>query len=155
MLLEISYIFAAPVLDKVDIAVSVIESDDSLFESPNPNRFRNAKKPDPKVHAAWEEFDTIRTFPITADDVRKLGKDPELTVKYPEEYGLGPDAYVAQLDIFHQIHCLNLLRHLAWAEYGRDESHGKKPFSDLHWIHVSHCTDILMQNIMCTGNMDV
>jgi hypothetical protein len=147
--------FAAPVLDRMDLPTSVVQTDGSLFKSDNPNRFRNARKPNPKVDAAWEELDTIRTFAITAEDVRKLGKDPELAVKYPEEYGLGRDAYVAQLDIFHQIHCLNLLRHLAWAEYGRDESHGKKPFSDLHWIHVSHCTDILMQNLMCTGNMDV
>jgi hypothetical protein len=76
-------------------------------------------------------------------------------VKYPEEYDVGPDAYIAQLDIFHQIHCLNFHRHLAWAEYDRDEKHGKKPFSELHWVHVAHCTDSLIQNIMCTGNVDV
>jgi hypothetical protein len=129
--------------------------DGSLFEPKDPSPYRNGVKPDPKVNDAWEELDSILTFPISADDVRKLGKDPELAVKYPEEYGLGPDAYVAQLDVFHQIHCLNLLRHLAWAEYGRNESHGKKPYSDLHFIHVSHCTEILMQNILCTANTDV
>jgi hypothetical protein len=153
-------------------------------------------------------------LPITAEDVRKLGKDSELAVKFPEEYGLGVDVYISQLDIFHQIgmddlslkpsnplvfislklipldsaivgvllrhsrlfllthlfppncfdgkyrppelsDCLNLLRHLAWAEYDCDEKYGKKPFPDLHWIQVSHCTDILMQNLMCPGNMNV
>jgi hypothetical protein len=145
----------APILDRVEIPTYVKQTDGSLFESDHPSPYRNGRKPDPKVNDAWEAFDNIRTFPISADDVRRLGKDPSLAVKFPEEYGLGPDAYVAQLDIFHQIHCLNLLRHLAWAEYDRDEQHGKKPYSELHWVHVSHCTDMLMQNIMCAGNTDV
>jgi hypothetical protein len=64
----------------------------SLFESKNPSPYRNGVKPDPKVNDAWEELDSIRTFPITADDVRKLGKDLELAVKFPEEHGFGLDA---------------------------------------------------------------
>ncbi|KUJ08740.1 uncharacterized protein LY89DRAFT_711424 [Mollisia scopiformis] len=121
--------YYSPVLDKLEIATFDLQADGALFESDHPSRWRNARKPDPEVEAAWEEFDSIRTFPITADEVRKLGKDPELAVKFPEEYGLGAEAYVAQLDIFHQIHCLNLLRHLASAEYDRDPEHGKHPFS--------------------------
>lgn len=145
----------APVLEKLNIQTFVKQTDGSLFDSPNPSPYRNARKPDPSVDAAWESIDNIRTFTITADEVRKLGKDPELVAKFPEEYGLGPEAYVAELDIFHQIHCLNLLRNLAWAEYDRSEDHGKKPYSELHYVHVAHCTDMLMQNIMCQGSLDV
>ncbi|KAK0124096.1 hypothetical protein ONS95_009080 [Cadophora gregata] len=147
--------YFSPVLEKLDIKTSVKQTDGSLFESPNPSPYRNARRPDPAVDAAWEAIDNIRTFPITAEEVRKLGKDPELVAKFPEEYGLGPDAYVAELDIFHQIHCLNLLRNIAWVEYGRSEDHGKKPYSELHWVHVSHCTDMLMQTLMCQGSLDV
>ncbi|KAH7389133.1 hypothetical protein BKA64DRAFT_130575 [Cadophora sp. MPI-SDFR-AT-0126] len=147
--------YTAPVLEKLNIQTLVKQTDGSLFESPNPSPHRNARKPDPAVDAAWESIDNIRTFPITAEEARKLGKDPELVAKFPEEYGLGPEAYVAELDIFHQIHSLNLLRNLAWAEYGRSEDHGKKPYSDLHYVHVSHCTDMLMQTIMCQGSLDV
>jgi hypothetical protein len=147
--------YAAPVLDRVEIPTFVRETDGGLYDVRNFTPYRNYMRPDRKVDEAWISLDTIRTFPLTAEDVMKLGKDPTITVKYPEEYGLGPDAYVGQLDVFHQLHCLNLLRELAWAEYGRNETHGKKPFSDLHWLHVSHCTDLLLQNIQCTGNMDV
>lgn len=144
----------APVLDSINFKMAPKETEGGLFEAKNPSKWRNALKPEPAVDEAWEDLETIRVFPITEKEVRRLGKDPELLVKFPPEYGLGDDAYMAQIDMFHQIHCLNLLRHLAWAEYNRNGT-AKKPFSDLHWIHVSHCTDILMQNLMCNGNLDI
>ncbi|KAF5589030.1 uncharacterized protein FSUBG_11281 [Fusarium subglutinans] len=155
---EMDYIrkisFYSPVLDSINFKMRPIETEGGLFEAKNPSKWRNSLKPDPEVDEAWEDLEIIRVFPITETEVRRLGKDPELLVKFPEEYGLGDNAYMAQIDMFHQIHCLNLLRHLAWAEYSRNGT-AKKPFSDLHWIHVSHCTDILMQNLMCNGNLDI
>ncbi|KAF5554259.1 hypothetical protein FMEXI_2080 [Fusarium mexicanum] len=146
--------FYSPVLDSINFKMRPIEIEGGLFEAKNPSKWRNSLKPDPQVDEAWEDLEIIRVFPITETEVRRLGKDPELLVKFPQEYGLGDNAYMAQIDMFHQIHCLNLLRHLAWAEYSRNGT-AKKPFSDLHWIHVSHCTDILMQNLMCNGNLDI
>ncbi|KAF5587860.1 hypothetical protein FPANT_6800 [Fusarium pseudoanthophilum] len=155
---EMDYIrktsFYSPVLDSINFKMRPIETEGGLFEAKNPSKWRNSLKPDPEVDDAWEDLEIIRVFPITEAEVRRLGKDPELLVKFPQEYGLGDNAYMAQIDMFHQIHCLNLLRHLAWAEYNRNGT-AKKPFSDLHWIHVSHCTDILMQNLMCNGNLDI
>ncbi|KAF5691271.1 hypothetical protein FDENT_3505 [Fusarium denticulatum] len=155
---EMDYIrktsFYSPVLDSINFKMRPIETEGGLFEAKNPSKWRNSLKPDPEVDEAWEDLEIIRVFPITESEVRRLGKDPELLVKFPQEYGLGDNAYMAQIDMFHQIHCLNLLRHLAWAEYNRNGT-AKKPFSDLHWIHVSHCTDILMQNLMCNGNLDI
>ncbi|KAF5968182.1 hypothetical protein FCOIX_11553 [Fusarium coicis] len=155
---EMDYIrktsFYSPVLDSINFKMRPIETEGGLFEAKNPSKWRNSLKPDSEVDEAWEDLEIIRVFPITEAEVRRLGKDPELLVKFPQEYGLGDNAYMAQIDMFHQIHCLNLLRHLAWAEYNRNGT-AKKPFSDLHWIHVSHCTDILMQNLMCNGNLDI
>lgn len=156
MLRAITYAdFPAPIFDTIQLDTKVLETNGSLFAPTNPSRFRNEYHPDPVVNDAWEELEFIRVFPMTEEQVRKLGKDPEMAVRFPEEYGLGSEAYVGQIDVFHQIHCLNLLRHLAWAEFDRDEKVGKKPYSTLHWVHVSHCTDILMQNLMCNGNLDV
>ncbi|KAF4454916.1 hypothetical protein F53441_2655 [Fusarium austroafricanum] len=146
--------FYSPVLDSINFKMMPKETEGGLFEAKNPSKWRNSLKPDPEVDEAWEDLEVIRVFPITENEVRRLGKDPELLVKFPPEYGLGDNAYMAQIDMFHQIHCLNLLRHLAWAEYNRNGT-AKKPFSDLHWVHVSHCTDILMQNLMCNGNLDI
>ncbi|KAH8911201.1 hypothetical protein BR93DRAFT_965014 [Coniochaeta sp. PMI_546] len=129
--------------------------DGSLFQTPAPSKFRNGLRPTKDVDDAWQQLEWIRTFPITGEDVRGLGKDPELTVRFPPEYGFGDDAYVAQMDIFHQLHCLNLLRHIAWGEYNRDGKTAKRPYSDLHWIHVAHCTEILRENLVCSANLDV
>ncbi|KAF4959414.1 hypothetical protein FSARC_10739 [Fusarium sarcochroum] len=146
--------FYSPVLDSINFKLGPKEVEGGLFEAKNPSKWRNSLAPDPVVDEAWEDLENIRVFPITESEVRRLGKDPELLVKFPPEYGLGDNAYMGQIDMFHQIHCLNLLRHLAWAEYHRNGT-AKKPFSDLHWVHVSHCTDILMQNLMCNGNLDI
>lgn len=129
--------------------------DGSLFETANPSIYRNGLSPTEDVDRAWQELEWIRTFPITANDVRGIGKDPELAVKFPPEYGFGDDAYVAQLDIFHQLHCLNLLRHIAWGEFDRDGVTAKRPYSDLHWIHVAHCTEVIRENLVCGANLDV
>ncbi|KAM0233128.1 hypothetical protein ACHAP5_010483 [Fusarium lateritium] len=146
--------FYSPVFDSISFKLKPQEVEGGLFEAKNPSKWRNALEPDPAVDEAWEDLENIRVFPISEQEVRRLGKDPELLVKFPSEYGLGDNAYMGQIDMFHQIHCLNLLRHLAWAEYHRNGT-AKKPFSDLHWVHVSHCTDILMQNLMCNGNLDI
>lgn len=107
------------------------------------------------MNDAWEELENIRVFPITEDQLRKLGKDPELSVKFPPSYGLGDNMYAAQIDMYHQLHCLNLLRYQAWKEYDRNATLRRKPYSPIHWVHVSHCTDILLKNIMCSGSLDI
>ena len=144
----------APVWDSIKFKMAPMETEGGLFEAKNPSKYRDALAPDPAVDAAWDDLEIIRVFPITEKEVRRLGKDPELLVKFPPEYGFGDNAYMAQIDMFHQIHCLNLLRLLAWAEFDRNGT-AKTPFTDLHWVHVSHCTDILMQNLMCNGNLDI
>lgn len=47
-----------------------------------------------------------------------MGKNPDTVAKLEDEiWGLGDDAYVAALDIFHNLHCLNTLRQAAYANY--------------------------------------
>ncbi|KAK8004826.1 hypothetical protein PG990_010863 [Apiospora arundinis] len=71
---------------------------------------------------------------IVGCHVQELGKDPATAAQYPLSYGAGyAGHYVAQLDLFHQLNCLNLLRHAAWSEHTRDGRTAKKPYSALHW----------------------
>jgi hypothetical protein len=68
--------------------------------------------PNPEVDAAWDyisaEVGSIIT--INSDEARRLGRDPASIVKAPEDWGFGNDAFPAQIDVFHEIHCLNMLR---------------------------------------------
>jgi hypothetical protein len=53
-----------------------------------------------------------------------------------------------------QIHCLNMLRKAAFEDYP-----GYEPNLDakdkMWWIHLGHCTDILLQNLQCNANTEV
>jgi hypothetical protein len=89
------------VLNKVEIKTSVKMMNASLFPGDNPGFARQF--PNPEADAFWENIELLKTFPITKEDVVKLGKDPETVAKFDDEYwGLGDDAYMAELDVFHQ-----------------------------------------------------
>ncbi|KAI0388970.1 hypothetical protein F5Y17DRAFT_165315 [Xylariaceae sp. FL0594] len=130
--------------------------DGSLFTPSNPSPYRDTTAPSAAVDKAWNDLEWIRTFPISESDVLRLGKDPRTAVKFPPDYGFGDGAYVAQLDIFHQLHCLNTLRLIAWEAFDMDKLLlSKKKYPEIHWLHVSHCTEVLRQNLLCNANLDV
>ncbi|EHK21811.1 uncharacterized protein TRIVIDRAFT_131309, partial [Trichoderma virens Gv29-8] len=86
-----------------------------------------------------------------------LGKDPETAVKLdPEIWGLGNDAYATALDIYHQLHCVNTLRRIAYGTY-YNTSMGNPDANNvtLRELHINHCIDILMQAIQCSGNANL
>jgi Mycotoxin biosynthesis protein UstYa len=91
---------------------------------------------------------------VTAAQLRAMGVDPSTAAKLDdEEWGLGDDAYVAALDVYHQLHCLNTLRQIAYGDLYPKVSGGReKPV----WkFHVDHCVDILMQELQCSGNLNL
>lgn len=112
------------------------------------------QQPGPEVDEAWEKYEIIRSHVLTKDEVIKLGKDPSIVAKFDNDYwGFGGDAYMAQMDIFHQIHCLNMLRKAAFQDY--QPNYEPEARSKMYWIHLHHCVDISLQNIMCTGTTDL
>ena len=73
----------------------------TLYPGPDPGFAR--QYPNEEADAMWDELELLRTIPISKDDVLKLGKDPETVAKFEDKYwGLGDDAYMAQIDVFHQ-----------------------------------------------------
>ena len=56
--------------------------------------------------------------------------------------------YLVTLDVFHQLHCLNIIRQGAYIEYYPE----RRAESD--WdIHVDHCVDTLREVLMCHGDI--
>lgn len=98
---------------------------------------------------------------LTREQVIAMGKDPESVVKLPDEtFGLGPEAYMGGLDAFHVLHCYNAIRTEAFQDYYFDgeryhmeaygpESIPRRDHSEMFWIHLRHCNDILVQFLMC------
>lgn len=87
---------------------------------------------------------------INAEEVSKLGKNVSEVVRAPKEWGYGNDAYIATLDLNHQVHCLNLLRMAAFPDH-----YAPRESPRFRAEHIMHCTSMLLQNIMCTGTVDV
>ena len=62
--------------------------------------------PSPENDAAWGDFEEIRVFPITREDIIKLNKVPEHVAQFDNDFwGLGDNAYMATLDLQHV--CVN------------------------------------------------
>lgn len=111
--------------------------------------------PSPEVDKAWARIGNLIPFVISTEDVVRLGKDPSKTARYPEDWGFGPDAHVAELDVLHTIHCLNAIRRdVHWQYYFKDE-YPDGVFPELHRTHTDHCIYIVLQNLMCSATADI
>ena len=112
----------------------------------------------------WSRISDARTILITRDDVLSLGKSPETRSRASpallSKMGYDPTAemYHGTVDAFHQIHCLNTIRkHAYWdsyykGPYGSWDDHNAH---ELHWTHVSHCFESLLQNLKCNADVGV
>lgn len=127
---------AAPIHGQIAISLldttvngSLLDLGNSVFRAP----------PSPEVDAAWERISSLMPHVIATEDVIKLGKDPSRTARWPEDWGFGPDAHIAELDILHTIHCLNAIRRdVHWQHYfGQQYPDGT--FPELHRVHTDHC----------------
>ncbi|MCJ1376916.1 hypothetical protein MMC17_000006 [Xylographa soralifera] len=147
--------YYSPILNDLSIPLTTTRLNGSFLNTSPPSIYR--QPPSPAVDAAWERISLTRTIPISSADVLRVGKNPLKTAKFPLSHNLGPDAYVAQIDVFHQIHCLNILRKELHFDYyygstypaGRASEPAQQP------MHVSHCLHILLQNLMCQASVDV
>jgi hypothetical protein len=74
--------------------------------------------------------------------------------------GYREDAYLAQIDGQHALHCLNAVRRYAHREYyfpnvKSNDSITSSPFDALNKAHLSHCLYILLQTLSCSPSVDV
>ncbi|KAL4882590.1 hypothetical protein BJY04DRAFT_217086 [Aspergillus karnatakaensis] len=143
----------SPILDAIEIPSYDTMLNGTLFPLPEISIAR--EEPGPENDAKWAEYEKILTIVVTREEIVKLGKDPDTVARFEDAYwGLGDDAYMVQFDVMHQIHCLNILRRAAYAEYpgyvGMTDARDK-----MWWIHIGHCLDIVLQNIKCNANTEV
>ncbi|KAJ8093851.1 hypothetical protein PM082_009715 [Marasmius tenuissimus] len=80
------------------------------------------------------------------------GPSPELDRRWDDLYRFptiripsDPDNYIVALDVFHQVHCLNMLRKGLRPDY-------YPPVED--W-HVQHCIEHLRQAILCSSDVSL
>jgi hypothetical protein len=112
------------------------------------------QRPSPQVDAAWDRISSTYGIAITNQELLKMGKDPSETWPWPKA-DAPPGSYMGLVDVFHQTHCLNILRRAIFTEhYGNMRETRKNeqfPFED----HVLHCQYVLLQSIMCHADLEI
>ncbi|KAJ6782033.1 hypothetical protein PWT90_06096 [Aphanocladium album] len=123
----------------------------------NPLDF-SAAPPSRDVDAAWEHLSRNMILGLTRADVERLGKDPSTAVKFSPAWRVpgGDGLYLGVLDVFHQVHCLDMLRRNLVFNYGyyNFARYGLRPEA-FRERHLRHCTSVLLQNIMCHADTEV
>jgi hypothetical protein len=83
----------------------------------------------------------------------KLHKNKTTAVQFPEKDGGG---YLAGLEVFHQLHCLRLVRQYTYKDYYTNLTAPPQAFTDPDHIlrkHVDHCIDMIRQVLMCHSDV--
>ncbi|KAK7029391.1 hypothetical protein VNI00_014645 [Paramarasmius palmivorus] len=134
-----SRVLYSPALDVVEPQIKVFHvgfpGDLSPFQIPS----------SPALDDAWEELYGFGISRITKNQAARL---PNKTQPIPgdEEY------YIAELDVFHNLHCLNMVRKaLDPAYYPEWNTTANEKSAQ----HVSHCIDWIRQSIMCHADTSV
>ncbi|KAF9885961.1 hypothetical protein FE257_012136 [Aspergillus nanangensis] len=108
--------------------------------------------PSPELDAAWGQLTEVRHVSISPEIMAAINKSSSNAVQLPD------GNYLGATEVFHQLHCLNLIRQHSYKEYY--EVDGRRPpgLTDSQATlrhHLDHCIDILRQNIMCYGDTSV
>ncbi|KAF7359839.1 hypothetical protein MVEN_00709300 [Mycena venus] len=136
----------SPALEAVEHEVKVYNvgfaSDFSEFQIPS----------SPALDEMWSDLYNFGVSRITKKDAARL---PNKTHAIPGDDG----HYIAALDVFHNLHCLNKVRMALDPDYYPDW----RISTTNNWIpsqknatqHVSHCLSWLRQSIMCSSDTSV
>ncbi|KAI5927174.1 hypothetical protein F4810DRAFT_652682 [Camillea tinctor] len=145
----------SPLLDQVDFNVHFERFNGRIHDNTTIYRM----DPSPEVDAAWDRLSAegFEIITVGEEDVILTGKTPGLSVKAPSSWGLGDKAYVAQVDVFHQIHCLNELRKEIHFDYyySQDGALNHSSLPPEHMEHKKHCIHMLLQNLMCHADVEI
>ncbi|KAJ1337543.1 oxidase UstYa family protein [Microdochium nivale] len=128
------------------------------FRQTNPWRPRPGEHSD-DVDLAWYQIELgAGGIRLTEEEVLALNyteamiNDPERPLhRVPDEHGGG---YLAMLEVFHLLHCLNTLRMGLFYNY---DKYYKKMDEGVHdeniYTHFDHCIDMLRLQLTCTADV--
>ncbi|KAL9533758.1 UstYa family oxidase [Sphaerulina musiva] len=138
----------SPVYNNINLSLEHVHLDGELWWNAS-NIYR--QDPSPEVDEAWANLyysNANRVF-VSEEDAIKMGWDLDILVKWPDD----PTGrtYVAEMNVFHLVHCVNVLRQGAFLDY----YWYKRPIDPSYWTHFYHCLDMIRQEIMCTASLDL
>lgn len=142
--------YEPPLLADVSIKYSTIDYNGSFLHE---NIYR--RDASPEVDAAWEKLGVnYRGIQVPEEQAEAAGISKG-HVKINKKYGGG---YPANVEGLHHLHCLNLLRQTSKYNFDYYKALGEGAFKNNDMIvklHVTHCLDIIRQQLMCRADVGV
>ncbi|KAH8176414.1 tat pathway signal sequence [Sarocladium implicatum] len=128
-------------------AQSVVEYETVVFTGGlkgDTSKFLGSSK---AVDDQWDElYNSVLISQISPEDAVKL---PNATTPFTYD----PDHYIVELDVFHQLHCLNMLRKLVYPSvYVMDLTSGTEEAAE-NVFHMEHCYEQLRQSLQCSSDI--
>ncbi|KAK1982134.1 hypothetical protein LZ30DRAFT_591290 [Colletotrichum cereale] len=111
--------------------------------------------PTAEMEAKWRGIVEVPGVTIPPERITSLNRsinDGFMPIS-PSDPSLG---YIAGVEVFHHLHCLNVLRQYIWRDsYPNDLIPSLLKFNSLAVAqkHADHCIDTLRQALMCTGDI--
>ncbi|KAF2788874.1 hypothetical protein K505DRAFT_393733 [Melanomma pulvis-pyrius CBS 109.77] len=104
-------------------------------------------EPSAKLDELWEDLYNFGISKINREDAMKL---PNKTSALPGD----EEHYITELDVFHQLHCLNRLRKALSPDYYNltfvdDQSEE----AETERMHIRHCIEHIRQGIVCNADI--
>ncbi|KAK2011708.1 hypothetical protein LZ32DRAFT_517238, partial [Colletotrichum eremochloae] len=100
-------------------------------------------QPREELHRAWHSLLQYSNIRVQQADLMRINRT---SIPLNDEKG----GFLATLDVFHQIHCLNVIREQVYREFYPDKHSKEKQLE-----HVDHCIDMIRQVLMCHGDLSV
>ncbi|OQV05015.1 hypothetical protein CLAIMM_09819 [Cladophialophora immunda] len=106
--------------------------------------------PSPEIDANWDD---LYNFGSTMLNTYEAAHLPNKTWPIVQE----PGNYIAVIDVFHHLHCLNMIRKALHPEYyvPHDWSDAIQEDNLLGELHLDHCVDSIRQSLMCMSDVSV
>ncbi|KIN03061.1 hypothetical protein OIDMADRAFT_18524 [Oidiodendron maius Zn] len=113
------------------------------------------QEPSPEVDQAWVDLGVYLGVILVDEDKALKAGITKGHVKTPQNVG---GEYFANVEVFHQLHCLNLLRKTSHWNYNYYQNLGEVEFENEERflrIHADHCLDALREQLMCTADIGI
>ncbi|KAL0568460.1 hypothetical protein V5O48_013525 [Marasmius crinis-equi] len=94
--------------------------------------------PSPELEKAWDDLYQFGVSKITTQDAELI---PWKTVRIPGD----PKHYAVGIYVFHQLHCLNMIRKAFHPEY----------YPAVEQFHIDHCIEHLRQSLICSSDVSL
>ncbi|WYZ45800.1 hypothetical protein EsH8_IX_000025 [Colletotrichum jinshuiense] len=108
--------------------------------------------PSPELDKRWSDLYNMGISRIPLSMAAKL---PNKTVLFPHD---DQKRYLIELDVFHQLHCLNMIRQALHPEYYKPHHPGPNPGDEDEILgndHIDHCVDAIRQSLTCNADISV